>query len=70
MPLGEAYEAYRVRIRKDGVVRREDTVSAPTWNYDAAAQLSDGVSAPYSVEISQISDLFGPGSEARMIVNA
>lgn len=69
VPLGEAFEAYRCRIRKNGAVVREEQVSSASWNYDAAARATDAVSLPFTVEISQISDLYGPGSEARMTVN-
>ena len=70
VPLGEATEAYRLRVWKDGVPRRELTVSEPAWQYDAASRVSDGVTAPFIVEISQISDLYGPGSEARITIDA
>lgn len=70
VPLGEAYEAYRVRVLHDGAVRREETVSAPNWSYGAAARAEDGVTVPFTVEIAQISDLFGPGHEARITLNA
>ncbi len=70
VPLGEAFEAYQVRIRKDGVVARETQVNAPTWTYSAEDRTGDGVSVPFTVEIAQISDLYGPGSEARITVNA
>ncbi len=70
VPLGEAFESYCVRVREGGVVRREETVATPTWSYDAVTRASDGVSLPFTVEIAQISDLYGPGSEARIIVNA
>jgi hypothetical protein len=70
VPLGEAREAYRLRVWKDGDPRREVTLSEPTWHYDAASRASDGVAAPFTVEISQISDLYGPGSEARITIDA
>ena len=60
-PLGEVREAYQVRVRVGGVVRREVTVLEPSWNYGAADQLSDGVSGAFVIEVAQISDRFGPG---------
>lgn len=70
VPLGEAFEAYRVRVWHAGVLRREETVSVPRWNYEAGDRAADGVSAPFTVEIAQISDLFGPGHEARIVIDA
>jgi len=60
-PLGEAREAYQVRVRVGGVVRREVTVETPSWVYSAADQLADGISGAFVVEVAQISDRFGPG---------
>ncbi len=70
VPLGEAAESYRVRVLDGNVPIREETVLSPAWSYDAATRASDGIAAPFTVEISQISDLYGPGSEARIIVDA
>ncbi|MCG6885490.1 MAG: glycoside hydrolase TIM-barrel-like domain-containing protein [Silicimonas sp.] len=70
VPLGEAVESYRVQVLKDGALRREVFVSTSTWSYDAAMQASDGVTAPFEMEVAQVSDLFGPGSLARIIINA
>ncbi len=70
VPLGEAAESYRVRVRDGGILVREETVASPNWSYDAATRVGDGVAAPFTVEISQLSDLYGPGHEARIIVDA
>ncbi len=69
VPLGEASEAYMVRVRVGSTVRREDTVSAPNWNYSAADQSADGVSAPFTFEVAQISELYGPGLFTRIDIN-
>ncbi|MZR14037.1 host specificity protein [Maritimibacter sp. DP07] len=68
VPLGEEAELYRVRVRQGGAVKRELTVSAPHWTYDAAAQAADGVIAPFEVEVAQLSQSFGPGPSARIDV--
>jgi hypothetical protein len=60
-PLGEAREVYQVRVRVGVVVRREETVTAPSWVYEASEQLADGISGGFVVEVAQISDRFGPG---------
>ena len=70
IPLGEAYEAYRVRVLSGSTVLREENVSAPVWTYDAATQVLDGAVASFDVEIAQISDLYGPGDTARIVINA
>jgi len=70
VPLGESFEAYRVRVWAGGEMQREETVTAPTWTYDAAALAADGVAAPFTVAVAQISDLYGPGHEARILINA
>ncbi len=70
VPLGETAEAYRIRIRQGGVIQRELTVTEPAWLYTATERAADGVAFPFTLEISQISDLYGPGSEARITINA
>ncbi len=70
VPLGEAYEAYRVQVIQGGSVRRDVTVTSPEFVYDAAAQAADGVTAPFDIEVAQISDLYGVGAIARIVINA
>lgn len=65
--LDEPFEAYRVRVLNGVAVVREETVSAPSWAYSAAAQAADfGGSAPPTVRVAvaQISARVGPGREA------
>ena len=62
---GETREAYRVRV---GAFRVEE-VAAPTWTYDLAAQASDEVAGEVEIGVAQISDEFGPGPEARILIN-
>lgn len=69
VPLGEATEAYTVRVRVGGSVRREEIVTASSWLYSAADQASDGTIAPYSIEVAQNSDLYGPGLFTRIDIN-
>ncbi|MGR3513319.1 MAG: baseplate multidomain protein megatron [Paracoccaceae bacterium] len=70
VPLGESFESYRIRVWSGGLLRREDVTSVPNWAYAASTQAADGVSTAFTVEIAQISDLFGPGHEARILINA
>jgi hypothetical protein len=61
VPLGEAAEAYRVRVIVAGQVRREATVAVPHWAYPAALRAADGIAGAWRVEVAQVSDRFGPG---------
>lgn len=70
VPLGEATELYRVRVLSSGLVAREETVTMPVWTYDAAARAGDGVALPFTVEVAQMSDLYGAGTNARIVINA
>ncbi|MEV8465452.1 glycoside hydrolase TIM-barrel-like domain-containing protein [Fluviibacterium sp. DFM31] len=68
IPLGEAQERYLLRIRQ-GTIRREVTVTSPQWTYDAASRAADGVSGPYTLEVAQLSDRFGPGLFGKVTIN-
>jgi hypothetical protein len=61
VPVGESREAYLVRVRKGAAILRETEVTASTWTYAAASQVADGASSPFTIEIAQLSDRFGPG---------
>ncbi|MEZ5771613.1 MAG: glycoside hydrolase TIM-barrel-like domain-containing protein [Defluviimonas denitrificans] len=69
VPLSEAYEAYMVRVHDGGQMRREAVVSLPGWTYGAAQQAADGVGQNFELQVAQLSDTFGPGVFARMVVN-
>lgn len=62
VPLGEASEAYRVRVWQGASLRREVTVSGPGWTYPVGQRLADGVTGPWRVEVAQVSDRFGAGA--------
>ncbi len=61
IPLGEGTESYQVRITQAGHIRREATVTVPQWTYTAAQRQADVGSAPYVIEVAQLSDRFGAG---------
>ncbi|MBF9057284.1 hypothetical protein HKCCA1065_11855 [Rhodobacterales bacterium HKCCA1065] len=63
--LGEAREAYLLRIRKDGIVLREVSLDQPNYRYGGA----DIAPAPFDIEVAQISDSFGAGPFARIMIN-
>jgi len=69
VPLGEAYEAYRVRVLVGTALRREVSVTEGHWTYSIADQVSDGVGSSFTFEVAQISDRVGPGHSARIEVN-
>jgi hypothetical protein len=61
VPLGEATEAYVVRVLQGGVILREAAVTGPEWTYGAAQQVQDGATTSFEVAVAQLSDRFGPG---------
>ena len=69
VPLGEASEAYLVRIVNNGEVVREVTVGAPVWDYVSAMKASDGLTGSYVVEVAQISERYGAGLFTRKTIN-
>jgi len=68
VPLGEESESYLVRVREAGSVVREEIVSESAWAYSVAAQAADGVTAPFEVEVAQVSAIYGPGLFQRLQV--
>jgi hypothetical protein len=70
VPLGEAYERYRVEIRRastGALVRTADT-TAPAFSYDAAMIAADFPEGrpPLAIRVAQLSDRVGPGDWAEM----
>ncbi|WP_101340377.1 glycoside hydrolase TIM-barrel-like domain-containing protein [Cereibacter azotoformans] len=68
VPLGEGSELYLVRVRMNGLVGRQEEVTAPCWTYTAGAQAEDGAAGTFTVEVAQVSDSFGPGPFRRLMV--
>ncbi|MEM7176583.1 MAG: hypothetical protein AAF503_02660 [Pseudomonadota bacterium] len=69
VPLGEAQEAYRLRILSGGAVLRETTQSGPSFTYTAAMQVADGVSAGDEITVAQLSNAYGYGPEKRITID-
>lgn len=61
VPLGEAQEAYLVRIIQSDAVLAEYGTQGPSFAYTAAQRLQDGVSGAYRIAVAQLSQQFGPG---------
>lgn len=70
VPLGEESELYLVKVWVAGALVREETVSVPEWGYSAGMQAADSAVAPYVVQVSQISSLYGPGLASEIEVPA
>jgi hypothetical protein len=69
VPLGEQRERYEVAVRQDGAERLRLAVELPEVVLGAAALASAGVTAgPLELRVAQVSDLFGPGAQARITV--
>jgi hypothetical protein len=67
IPLGEASEAYRLAVWRDGVERRVLTANATSILYAASEELADfGVpQSRLDVDLRQISAAVGPGFALR-----
>ena len=61
VPLGEASEAYLLRVVQGGAVVREEVLAAAGWLYDASTRSADGVLGPFEIQVAQLSDRYGPG---------
>ncbi|WP_417587526.1 baseplate multidomain protein megatron [Pararhodobacter oceanensis] len=64
VPLGEESEAYLLQISHAGAVVRQETLSQPRFTYRVADQSADGVTAPFTLSVAQISAGFGAGLAA------
>lgn len=63
VPLGEAVQAYRVRVFAGGALLRSDVVNETLYRYTADMQAADGLAsgAALQFEICQLSATAGPG---------
>lgn len=68
MPLGEESESYVLRVIDGGSLKREVVVTSAAWTYSAAMQAADSVTTPFEIEVAQVSQSFGPGPGARIVV--
>ncbi|MCU0905158.1 MAG: glycoside hydrolase/phage tail family protein, partial [Tabrizicola sp.] len=66
VPLGEDVESYLVRVLEGNTILATYVVGAPLFQYPAAAQLADGISGAFSVEVAMTSTRFGPGPFRRI----
>lgn len=61
VPLGEETEAYVLRFMKDDNVVREETLTTASFTYSAVDQSTDGIAAPFMLEVAQVSASYGVG---------
>ncbi len=67
IPLGEAVESYRIRIVSvAAALIREAYSPVGSWLWTSAMQAADAASAPFSIEIAQMSEAAGAGIAARL----
>ena len=69
VPLSEQREAYLLRIRKEGLVRREVELRSSEFLYDWSMQLVDQIGESWHVEVAQLSDSFGVGPFRTLVVS-
>ena len=67
--LGETSERYLLRIVDATGLRREIVLGAPGFAYRGAMRAEDATRFPYSIEVAQLSDRFGPGPFARIQID-
>ena len=66
VPVGEPTEAYHIRVLKNASLVREVSVNTPAWTYSAAEQAADAITAPFELEVAQVSDAWGAGPYRRI----
>lgn len=69
VPLGEASERYAVEVVKNGTVARSVEVTSPAFTYAAADISADGIAAPYTLRVAQVSETYGPGAWASLDIS-
>jgi hypothetical protein len=69
VPLGEGQERYAVEVISAGTTQRTAEVAVPAFTYTAAQAAADGVSAPFTLRVAQISESYGPGAWASLEIS-
>ena len=57
-----------MKVIQDGIVRRQETVTSTIWSYAVADRIADVGSAPYRLEVAQLSARFGEGLSAAVVL--
>ncbi|PUB13121.1 baseplate multidomain protein megatron [Yoonia sediminilitoris] len=61
VPLSEETEQYMVRVIQTGAVRRQETTTSAQWSYASADATAEVGTAPFRVEVAQMSARYGAG---------
>jgi len=69
VPLGEAREAYRVRVLSGADLLREAQTAGPAYTYTGAEQAADGAEGPLIFRVAQLSDAWGYGPETEVTLD-
>lgn len=67
VPVGEEFEAYRVRIMAGASIARTVDVSVPSFIYTVAMRAADAIVGPVGFSVAQLSAQFGPGPFSTVI---
>ena len=70
VPLGEDREAYILRVSQGGDILRDMTLALPQWTYTLAQRAADLADGPVRLSVAQVSDRFGPGPFASLVLTA
>jgi hypothetical protein len=69
VPLGEERESYLVQVVAGGMVRRQEIVAVPEWDYPAANRAADGLAGVgFELSVAQVSAQYGPGPSRKLTV--
>ncbi|PRY90143.1 baseplate multidomain protein megatron [Donghicola tyrosinivorans] len=68
VPLAEQREAYRLTVVVDGQTVRSQDLTDPSFQYTAQMRDADGATDGYRFEVAQLSDLYGAGDAASLLV--
>ena len=73
IPLGESREQYVFEVLLNGVVQRSTLIDTPSYTYDNASQIEDGITIGITpgvdVRVAQVSDKYGPGLYAKKVMS-
>ncbi|MEH6833847.1 MULTISPECIES: baseplate multidomain protein megatron [Falsihalocynthiibacter] len=69
VPLNEESESYILRVLDGNNIVREVTTTSSNYTYTTAQIAQDGVSAPFGLEVAQVSQRFGAGPFRRIEIN-
>lgn len=70
VPLGEAFERYRVDVIQNGQVVRQEHSQTPHWDYPDAQRDADTGGVAYRIEVRQLSDRYGAGPATGVTLEA